>query len=189
MAISKSLRFEVFARDGFTCQYCGQRPPDVILECDHIHPRAKGGTDDTLNLITACVDCNRGKRAKVISAVAPRPDADLAMLKVQQEACEIERFLKAKAKRDRQMAKTCEAIQDEWMKYLTPAWHPTERVLIPWIERYGAEEVCKSIICAAAAYNKNRFRGDESRILDQLIPYVGAILRNRMEDKEAGVTQ
>lgn len=59
---SKTKRFEVFKRDKFTCQYCGRRPPDVVLECDHIHPEAKGGDDEYSNLITACFDCNRGKR-------------------------------------------------------------------------------------------------------------------------------
>ncbi len=29
--ISKRLRFEVFKRDGFVCQYCGNHPPAVVL--------------------------------------------------------------------------------------------------------------------------------------------------------------
>lgn len=61
MAVTKRTRFEVFKRDSFTCQYCGRSAPDVVLEADHIHPRAEGGADDILNLITACYDCNRGK--------------------------------------------------------------------------------------------------------------------------------
>lgn len=60
-ALSKKIRFEVFKRDHFTCQYCGQMAPDVILEVDHIQPVAEGGTDDMVNLITSCRDCNRGK--------------------------------------------------------------------------------------------------------------------------------
>jgi 5-methylcytosine-specific restriction endonuclease McrA len=48
-SISKKLRFEVFKRDSFTCQYCGQKAPDVILEIDHIKPVAKEGTSDILN--------------------------------------------------------------------------------------------------------------------------------------------
>ena len=57
-AIPKSVRFEVFKRDKFTCQYCGASAPDVILEIDHIRPVSKGGTNDILNLVTACRDCN-----------------------------------------------------------------------------------------------------------------------------------
>lgn len=57
------LRFEVFKRDKFTCQYCGQRAPDVVLQVDHIKPVAGGGTSDILNLITSCAKCNGGKGA------------------------------------------------------------------------------------------------------------------------------
>lgn len=59
--ISKKLRFEVFKRDSFRCQYCGRSAPDVILEIDHIKPVAEGGKNSLLNLITSCRDCNRGK--------------------------------------------------------------------------------------------------------------------------------
>lgn len=57
----KKVRFEVFKRDSFTCQYCGRKAPDVLLVIDHIEPVSKGGTDDILNLISACKDCNAGK--------------------------------------------------------------------------------------------------------------------------------
>jgi 5-methylcytosine-specific restriction endonuclease McrA len=59
--ISKKARFEVFKRDGFTCQYCGSHPPDVVLEVDHIEPVSGGGSNDADNLITSCFNCNRGK--------------------------------------------------------------------------------------------------------------------------------
>ena len=59
--ISPKIRFEVFKRDKFTCQYCGRMAPDVTLEVDHIKPVSKGGTNNIMNLITACYDCNRGK--------------------------------------------------------------------------------------------------------------------------------
>lgn len=55
------IRTEVLKRDAFTCQYCGRKPPEVVLEIDHIKPVAKGGTNDIINLVTACRDCNRGK--------------------------------------------------------------------------------------------------------------------------------
>jgi len=63
MSVTKKLRFEIFIRDSFQCQYCGKRPPEVILEIDHILPRKRGGKDDPENLITSCFECNRGKRA------------------------------------------------------------------------------------------------------------------------------
>lgn len=66
-AISKTLRFEIFKRDKFTCQYCGSHAPDVILEVDHIIPVSKGGTNELLNLVTSCRDCNRGKTNRQLS--------------------------------------------------------------------------------------------------------------------------
>ena len=65
--LSKSVRFEVFKRDSFKCQYCGKSAPDVVLEVDHIIPVSKGGDNDISNLITACFDCNRGKRNKKLT--------------------------------------------------------------------------------------------------------------------------
>ena len=59
--ISKKLRFEVFKRDSFKCQYCGKASPDVVLEIDHIKPVAEGGKNEIMNLITACSECNSGK--------------------------------------------------------------------------------------------------------------------------------
>lgn len=65
--ITKAVRFEVFKRDKFTCQYCGESAPNVILEIDHIVPVSKGGTNDIMNLVTSCRDCNRGKTNKALS--------------------------------------------------------------------------------------------------------------------------
>lgn len=68
--IRKSLRFEVFKRDSFICQYCGQKAPDVVLEVDHITPVSSGGDNDVLNLVTACKACNAGKSDRPLSEVA-----------------------------------------------------------------------------------------------------------------------
>lgn len=67
--ISKKTRFEVFKRDGFSCQYCGAHPPEIILHIDHIHPVASGGGNEIDNLITACAPCNQGKGARSLSNV------------------------------------------------------------------------------------------------------------------------
>ncbi|HEY4538136.1 MAG TPA: HNH endonuclease [Erysipelothrix sp.] len=64
--ISKKVRFEIFKRDQFKCQYCGACAPDVVLHVDHINPVSKGGDNDLLNLITSCEPCNNGKRARLI---------------------------------------------------------------------------------------------------------------------------
>jgi hypothetical protein len=184
MPISKSVRFEIFARDGFICQYCGTRPPDVVLEVDHIYPVSKGGTDDLINLVTSCYDCNRGKSARELGKFQPRPDADLELLKVQQEHAEVARYLKAKRKRDAAIRKACCALGETWLKYLTPKSWPHDRVLVPWINRYGAEEVERAIVLTATPYSQGRFGWDEDRVFGKILPYIGAILRNRAIDKQ-----
>tara|TARA_Y100000593_G_C4287030_1_gene326063 strand:+ start:187 stop:1152 length:966 start_codon:yes stop_codon:yes gene_type:complete len=66
-AISKKLRFEVFKRDSFTCQYCGKESPNVVLNVDHIDPVKNGGDNNITNLITSCFGCNSGKGARLLS--------------------------------------------------------------------------------------------------------------------------
>jgi hypothetical protein len=69
-AIKQSIRFEVFKRDSFTCQYCGRKAPDVILEIDHIIPVSKGGNNSIENLVSACRECNGGKSDKKLSELS-----------------------------------------------------------------------------------------------------------------------
>jgi hypothetical protein len=57
-----SLRSFVFKRDDYTCQYCGER--GERLECDHVIPVSRNGSNDPENLVTACKPCNRSKRDK-----------------------------------------------------------------------------------------------------------------------------
>jgi hypothetical protein len=62
--IRQSLRFSVYERDKYTCQYCGRKPPEAVLQIDHVYPVALGGGDRIDNLLTACRDCNIGKGAR-----------------------------------------------------------------------------------------------------------------------------
>jgi hypothetical protein len=61
--VSPKRRWQVLVRDGFTCVYCGRKPPDVILQVDHKVSRNDDGTGDLENLVTACDKCNVGKGA------------------------------------------------------------------------------------------------------------------------------
>jgi 5-methylcytosine-specific restriction endonuclease McrA len=57
------LRFLVFQRDNFTCQYCGRNVKEdkIKLNTDHIIPKSKGGEDTFENITTSCQECNLGK--------------------------------------------------------------------------------------------------------------------------------
>lgn len=84
-AISKKLRFEVFKRDYFRCQYCGATPPNVILHVDHINPVAEGGENNIDNLVTACAPCNLGKSATPLTDI-PKTLSDRAAEVAEREA-------------------------------------------------------------------------------------------------------
>lgn len=79
------MRFNVFKRDGFTCQYCGRNPPTVVLEADHVHPVSAGGKTTADNLLTACFDCNRGKGAELLSAIPESLEQRAELLREKQE--------------------------------------------------------------------------------------------------------
>lgn len=87
MSLSKKIRFEIFKRDGFKCTYCGQNPPQVVLEIDHIIPKSAGGKDEIVNLTTSCFDCNRGKSDRAIDFKIVRADVqkDVAIAKLKKE--------------------------------------------------------------------------------------------------------
>lgn len=51
-------RFNVFLRDRFSCQYCGDHFPTHDLTFDHVLPKSKGGKTSWTNVVTACGDCN-----------------------------------------------------------------------------------------------------------------------------------
>lgn len=156
MAIKKSTRFEVFKRDKFTCQYCGRSAPDVILEPDHIQPRAKGGDDDILNLVTACKDCNSGKSDKTL-------DDDSAIQKRRRQLEEMEErreqlemmmeWHKSLIDLDEQVI---EHIADIWSEQV-PSYHLNERGLRTakkWLRRFSAHDILEAMRDSVIAYLK-----------------------------------
>ena len=54
-------RRNVYRRDAFTCQYCGDRPGLSDLTIDHVVPRSRGGASTWDNCVAACRPCNTRK--------------------------------------------------------------------------------------------------------------------------------
>ncbi len=54
-------RLNIFARDKYTCQYCGKSPHRSALNLDHVIPRTLGGRTTWENVVCSCVECNRRK--------------------------------------------------------------------------------------------------------------------------------
>ena len=63
-------RFNVFLRDGFTCQYCGS---DKDLTFDHVVPRRVGGQTTWENVVAACSPCNLKKGGRLCKEASMFP--------------------------------------------------------------------------------------------------------------------
>ena len=58
-------RLNIFARDKWTCQYCGKTFKNKsALTIDHVMPKSRGGDSSWTNLTTACARCNTLKANK-----------------------------------------------------------------------------------------------------------------------------
>ncbi len=144
--ISKSLRYDIFARDGFTCQYCGRKPPVVILQIDHRIPVSKGGTNDPLNLLSSCEDCNGGKSAKIPGEGSPTADAEALRLRVIQESLEYENYVATQAQREAVLREVVNALRSQW-KVATGGqeYVPSDATLSRWVGTFGVDIVDEAI--------------------------------------------
>jgi 5-methylcytosine-specific restriction endonuclease McrA len=57
----KFSRQNIYARDRYRCQYCGDRFSTEDLTYDHVIPKSRGGRTQWKNIVTCCIDCNRKK--------------------------------------------------------------------------------------------------------------------------------
>ena len=67
----------LFARDEYTCQYCGRTAFDLkpreALTRDHLIPLSRGGTNEWTNVVTACSSCNTRKSNRMPSEIGMFP--------------------------------------------------------------------------------------------------------------------
>lgn len=79
-------RRAVFARDLWTCQYCGHERGHLTV--DHVIPRSKGGASSWDNIVTCCAPCNRRKgdrlpdQANMVPLQAPRAPGPSIFIRV-----------------------------------------------------------------------------------------------------------
>ncbi len=63
----KFNRKNLFARDAYRCQYCGQTRPMSQLSLDHVIPRSQGGKTTWENVVCSCMNCNSKKGGRTPS--------------------------------------------------------------------------------------------------------------------------
>jgi len=61
-ATAPLTRRAVFARDSWSCQYCGSAAENL----DHVVPKSRGGTHTWENVVAACRRCNSKKENRLI---------------------------------------------------------------------------------------------------------------------------
>lgn len=161
MGVSRKDRFEVFKRDGFKCAYCGRTPPQVVLEADHIEPKSEGGKDHISNLITACFDCNRGKRDHPLTSI-PSPLAEnIANVK---EKCEqLEEYKKYTRKIERLIKKDVDEISAVYEEAYE-GWQFSNTfkqvTLKTFLKKLSKEEIIESLYIAI-----NKYPDDSTRVI------------------------
>lgn len=199
-ALSKKIRFEVFKRDKFTCQYCGQKAPDIVLHVDHIDPVAGGGGNDIINLITSCFDCNSGKSDRKLddNSVVEKQRRQLELLQERRE--QIELMLEWK----KSLATFDNDVNEMIVEYINSKIKPLglndngKKSVSEWLKKFTTEKILDGIDEAAKKYLKyeNGEIGEESAevflskiagvivvkempLLKQKIAYTKGIARNR----------
>lgn len=75
--IPASIREQVITRDNGRCRACGIGDRDS-LQCDHIVPESKGGTDSLDNLQALCPLCNNRKQNTDIGELPILPPLSMA---------------------------------------------------------------------------------------------------------------
>lgn len=189
--LTKKIRFEVFKRDAFKCQYCGKSSPDVILEIDHIEPVASGGTNDSINLVTACFDCNRGKGKRKLSnnKQATLEKDELEKLKLRKEQMDL--YVEWK--------KSLVSIQEIEFQKLNDLLGVVnmhfndngKKNVLKYLKKYGFKECYDALEICIEQYEPNLIGERLPKVLSSIrnmennphlkdVYYIRAIVKNRM---------
>ena len=180
-SIGKTIRFEVFKRDKFTCQYCGGKAPELNLEIDHINPVSKGGDNDIINLLTSCFDCNRGKRDIKL-------DDDAAISKQKNQLDE----LQERREQRELMYEWSEGLKniddedtDRLVKHINEQMEPHSlnengtKIIAKLLKKYDLVDLFKAIELSADKYLRYDDSGEFTKgSVEEFIKKIGGILHN-----------
>lgn len=190
--LKKSVRFEVFKRDSFTCQYCGQKSPDVVLEVDHITPVADGGDNDILNLVTACKACNAGKSDKTLADTTAIDKRRVQLEDLEQRRQQLEMLHQWHSSLIDIESEAVAKAGDLWFRstgregccFTDEASAEIRRL----IKRHGFADVCNAITEAADACGRST--KDAREASTEWFWKIGRILNTwRLEEKTPGLSR
>lgn len=144
--IPKKLRFDVFKRDKFTCQYCGALGGQVLLHCDHVKAVADGGETTMLNLITACADCNLGKGARALSDDSAITKQHRQLAELEERRQQLEMMRQWREDLAQQQVDQIDIVADAFLarSKFRPSDHGNISVR-KWLRKYGLHDVLAAI--------------------------------------------
>mgnify|MGYP002700374209 CR=1 FL=1 len=180
--LSNKIRFEVFKRDSFSCQYCGQSAPDVVLNADHIKPVAKGGDNSITNLITSCFDCNSGKSDRELDDKSVLNKQKQQLDNLNERRIQIELMMQWQQSMRDMDTFEIDSLAEEWNAHIDgyslndSAKEKLKRLL----KKYSFADIVKAMDKSADQYIK--YNDDDDLITDSAnnaFNKIGAILRNK----------
>ena len=183
--ISKKLRFEVFKRDSFTCQYCGKSAPDVVLHVDHIKPVKEGGTNDITNLVTACADCNLGKGARKLSDSSEVMKAKKQLDELNARREQLEMMLQWKEWLSDIEEQQVDAIAERFDSF--SGYNVNEngrRKIKKWIKDFGLNEIYDCIEISCDQYLMATEGKNTHQSVEKAFSYIPRIAYTRKQLKE-----
>ena len=174
--ITKKTRFEVFKRDGFTCQYCGKMAPDVVLEVDHINPVANGGENDIMNLVTSCFDCNRGKGKRKLTEKDEIKKQQARLTELNEKREQLKMMLEWRKALENfsqeQLSQFLKIYENKTGYSLT---EHGEELAKKWIKDFGLIEVLE---CLEISYSQY-YKGDGEKYIEKVFNYIPRIAVTR----------
>lgn len=172
-SLSKKTRFEVFKRDGFVCQYCGNSPPTVILEIDHIIPVKDGGGNEVDNLLTSCFDCNRGKGTRSLEV---SPDTlEQKRLVIEEKREQLKQYDQIVKRKRRALDRKVKRLEEIFRDAYTHVWTDVfKKSIRGFLEMLPFEEVEDAVLIACSRVTDP---GDSTK-------YICGVCWNKIRDIE-----
>lgn len=176
--LTKKTRFEVFKRDSFKCQYCGQSAPDVVLEVDHIKPVAEGGDNDLLNLITSCFDCNRGKKHRLLDDSSVLEKSRKQLEELNERRNQLEMMMKWREGLKEIDDSKEKIIKDKWCELTGYNYNENGlKSVKQWLKKYDLNLIldCMETSCNQYLKYEEKEEGYTSESVEKTFNYIGKI--------------
>ena len=180
--LSKKLRFEVFKRDAFKCQYCGSSAPEVVLHVDHIKPVSKGGKNELVNLITSCQDCNQGKGARLLDDKSAIEKQRKQLEELNEKREQLEMMLKWREGLAELKEMEVDAVNDRLVELTGYAFNDHGKKNVEkHIKKFGLSMVLDALDSSFDAYYDKKNEEDST---DKVIKYIPKICYWKRIEKE-----